>query len=149
MLYVPRHLPNKLEYKVLSCISVHYQSRMTSNEIASTPSRLHSAGRAIWGIVLYISELSWYCTWGYLGMLYAAAWGSKIYTLRGGWMVAGKGVRCMQCLCWGFVLGRRGRLSRRSSIQVDEISCIRDHPRSLLLHTCPHTPTQGDLLVRI
>ena len=37
MLYVPRHLPNKLEYKVLSCISVHYQSRMTSNEIASTP----------------------------------------------------------------------------------------------------------------
>ena len=65
--------------------------------------------------------------------------------MRGGWMVAGKGVRCMQCLCWGFVLGRRGRLSRRSSIQVDEISCIRDHPRSLLLHTCPHTPTQGDL----
>ena len=37
MRYVPRHLPNKLEYKVLSCISVHYQSRMTSNEIASTP----------------------------------------------------------------------------------------------------------------
>ena len=47
MLYVPRHLPNKLEYKVLSCISVHYQSRMTSNEIAITPSRLHSAGRAM------------------------------------------------------------------------------------------------------
>ncbi len=38
MLYVPRHLPNKLEYKVLSCISVHYQSRMASNGIASTPS---------------------------------------------------------------------------------------------------------------
>ena len=38
MLYVPRHLPNKLEYKVLSCISVHYQSRMTSNGIAITPS---------------------------------------------------------------------------------------------------------------
>ena len=38
MLYVPRHLPNKLEYKVLSCILVHYQSRMTSNGIASTPS---------------------------------------------------------------------------------------------------------------
>ena len=37
MLYVPRHLPNKLEYKVLSCISVHYQSRMTSNGIAITP----------------------------------------------------------------------------------------------------------------
>ena len=39
MLYVPRHLPNRLEYKVLSCITVHYQSRMASNEIASTPSR--------------------------------------------------------------------------------------------------------------
>ena len=38
MLYVPRHLPNKLEYKVLSCISVHYQSRMASNGIAITPS---------------------------------------------------------------------------------------------------------------
>ena len=38
MLYVPRHLPNKLEYKVLCCISVHYQSRMASNGIASTPS---------------------------------------------------------------------------------------------------------------
>ena len=62
----------------------------------------------------------------------AAAWGSKIYTLRGGWMAASRCVRCMQCLCWGFVLGRRGRLSRRSSIQVDEISCIRDHPRSSL-----------------
>ena len=55
MLYVPRHLPNKLEYKVLSCISVHYQSRMTNNGIADTPSRFHSAGRAIWGIVLCIS----------------------------------------------------------------------------------------------
>jgi hypothetical protein len=38
MLYVPRHLPNKLEYKVLCCISVHYQSRMASNGIAITPS---------------------------------------------------------------------------------------------------------------
>ena len=37
MLYVPRHLPNKLEYKVLSCISVHYQSRMASNGSAITP----------------------------------------------------------------------------------------------------------------
>jgi hypothetical protein len=45
MLYVPRHLPNKLEYKFLCCISVHYQSRMTSNGIANTPSRFHSAGR--------------------------------------------------------------------------------------------------------
>ena len=47
MLYVPRHLPNKLEYKVLGCISVHYQSRMASNGIAITPSRSHSAGRVI------------------------------------------------------------------------------------------------------
>ena len=37
MLYVPRHLPNRLEYKVLSCISVHYQSRMASNGITITP----------------------------------------------------------------------------------------------------------------
>ena len=61
MLYVPRHLSNKLEYKVLSCISVHYQSRMTSNGIANTPARFHSAGRAIWGIgailVLYLGML--------------------------------------------------------------------------------------------
>ena len=28
MLYVPRHLSNKLEYKVLSCISVYYQNPM-------------------------------------------------------------------------------------------------------------------------
>ena len=47
-------------------------------------------------------------------------------------MAASRCVRCMQCLCCGFVLGRRGQLSRRSSIQGDEISCIRDHPRSLL-----------------
>ena len=47
MLYVPRHLSNKLEYKVLSCISVHYQSRMTSNGITITCSRFHSAGRAM------------------------------------------------------------------------------------------------------
>ncbi len=57
----------------------------------------------------------------------AAAWGSKISTLRGGWMAASKCVRCMQCLCWGFVLGRHGQFPRRSSIQGDEISCIRDH----------------------
>ena len=37
MLYVPRHLPNKLEYKVLSCISVHYQLRMVpENRIGVT-----------------------------------------------------------------------------------------------------------------
>ena len=38
MLYVPRHLPNKLEYNGLCCVAVHYQSRMTSNGIAITPS---------------------------------------------------------------------------------------------------------------
>ena len=50
MLYVPRHLPNKLEYKVLSCISVHYQSRMTSNGIAITPSHplTVQAGGVVW-----------------------------------------------------------------------------------------------------
>ena len=47
MLYVPRHLPNRLEYKVLSCISVHYQSRMASNGSAITPSRLLSTGRVM------------------------------------------------------------------------------------------------------
>ena len=47
MLYVPRHLPNKLEYKGLCCISVYYQSRMTSNGIANTPSRFHSASTSI------------------------------------------------------------------------------------------------------
>ena len=35
----------------------------------------------------------------------AAAWGSKIYTLRGGWMAASRCVRCMQWLCWVFVFG--------------------------------------------
>ena len=45
MLNVPRRLPNKLEYKFLGGISVHYQSRMTSNGIVNTPSRFHSAGR--------------------------------------------------------------------------------------------------------
>ena len=39
----------------------------------------------------------------------AAAWGSKIYMLWGGWMAASRCVRCMQCLCWGFVLGRHGQ----------------------------------------
>jgi hypothetical protein len=57
--------------------------------------------------------------------------GTDLYA-EGGRMAASRCVRYMQCLCCGFVLGRRGQLSRRSSIQVDEISCIRDHPRSLL-----------------
>ena len=39
------HLSNKLEYKFLGCIPVHYQSRMTNNGIAITPSRFHGAGR--------------------------------------------------------------------------------------------------------
>ena len=34
----------------------------------------------------------------------AAAWGSKIYTMRGGWMAASRCVRCMQCLCWVMVV---------------------------------------------
>ena len=85
MLYVPRHLPNKLEYKVLSCISVHYQSRMTSNGIASTPSHpptvqagqwyysrliigdLVDAGA--WGIVLCVSKIYTLCIEGLLGDL--------------------------------------------------------------------------------
>ena len=48
MLYVPRHLPNKLEYKVLSCISVHYQLRMASNEIAITPSHPSTVQAGQW-----------------------------------------------------------------------------------------------------
>ena len=36
MLYVPRHLSNKLEYKVLSCMSVHYQSRTGGFSIEKT-----------------------------------------------------------------------------------------------------------------
>ncbi len=55
MLYVPRHLPNRLEYKVLSCITVHYQSRMASSEIASTPSRPSTVQAGQYGE----SELSW------------------------------------------------------------------------------------------
>ena len=44
----------------------------------------------------------------------AAVWGSKIYRLRGGWMVAGKGVRCMQWWCCVFVLGHWQSLANRS-----------------------------------
>ena len=77
MRYVPRHLPNKLEYKVLSCISVHYQSRMASNGIAITPpypltvqagqwyySRLvigDLVGAGAWGIVLCVSKIYTLC----------------------------------------------------------------------------------------
>ena len=75
MLYVPRHLPNKLEYKVLSCISVHYQARMKSNGIAITPSHPPTVQAGQW----YYSRLI-------IGDLVdAGAWGivlcvSKIYT---------------------------------------------------------------------
>ena len=83
---------------------------------------------------------SFYTSRSYPGTVLGDTWGGCMLLLGdvgsirggGGWMAASRCVRCMQCLCWGFVLGRRGRLSRRSSIQVDEISCIRDHPRILL-----------------
>ena len=78
MLYVPRHLPNRLEYKVLSCISVHYQSRMmTRNGITITPSHplTVQAGQyeVGWGgtlgafILSCISELLWWSKWGPCG----------------------------------------------------------------------------------
>ena len=59
MRYVPRHLPNKLEYKVLSCISVHYQSRMASNGSAITPSRLLSTGRVMVLFKINILGILW------------------------------------------------------------------------------------------
>ena len=82
MLYVPRHSPNGLEYKVLSCISVHYQSRMTSNGIAITPSHPPTVQAGQYGESFYTSR-------SYPGTVLgdvvgAAAWGSRIYTLRGG-----------------------------------------------------------------
>ena len=79
MRYVPRHLPNKLEYKVLSCISVHYQSRMASNGIAITPpypltvqagqwyySRLIGCVRCMYGgrVQLYVAASWWGCVVG-------------------------------------------------------------------------------------
>ena len=68
MLYVPRHLPNKLEYKVLSCISVHYQSRMASNGIAITPPYPLTVQAGQWYYSRLICWSAKYC-------------GSKIYTL--------------------------------------------------------------------
>ena len=56
-------LPNKLEYKVLCCISVHYQSRMTSNGIVITPSHPLTVQAGQYGE----SELFWSCTWGGCG----------------------------------------------------------------------------------
>ena len=116
---------------------------MTSNGIANTPSRFHSAGRAIWGWV----------GGGYLGILWmslfgesvyasqsspsdvlgdlvdAVASGSKIYTLRGGgWLRSDVFAACrgyVVVLVLGDLVTRR-HFSRRSSIQGDEISCIRD-----------------------
>ena len=103
MLYVPRHLPNRLEYKVLSCISVHYQSRMTSNEIASTPSHPPTVQAGQYGESFYTSRSSPGTVLG--DVVDAAAWGSKkeLYA-EGGWMAASRCVRCMQCLCWGGVV---------------------------------------------
>ena len=61
------------------------------------------------------------CRQGKLGdVVGAAACGSKIYTLRGGWMAASRCVRCMQCLCWGFVLGRHGQFGE-SGLVVSKI----------------------------
>ena len=68
MRYVPRHLPNKLEYKVLSCISVHYQSRMTSNEIASTPSHPPTVQAGQYGESFYTSR-------SYPGTVLGDTWG--------------------------------------------------------------------------
>ena len=68
MLYVPRHLPDRLEYKVLSCISVHYQSRMTSNEIASTPSHPPTVQAGQYGESFYTSR-------SYPGTVLGDTWG--------------------------------------------------------------------------
>ncbi len=77
MLYVQRHLPNRLEYKVLSCITVHYQSRMASSEIAGTPSRPSTVQAGQW----YYLRLICGGGRGVLGdVVGAAAWGSKIST---------------------------------------------------------------------
>jgi hypothetical protein len=62
MLYVPRHLPNKLEYKVVklyfSPLSVTDDKQRDRNHPFSSS---YSAGRAIWGIrailVLYLGML--------------------------------------------------------------------------------------------
>ena len=69
MLYVPRHLPNKLEYKVLSCISVHYRSRMASNGIAITPPYPVTVQAGQW----YYSRLICWGGGGYLGTLLVPA----------------------------------------------------------------------------
>ena len=55
------------------------------------------------------------CRQGKLGdVVGAAACGSKIYTLRGGWMAASRCVRCMQWWCCVFVLGHWQSLANRS-----------------------------------
>ena len=69
MLYVPRHLPNKLEYKVLSCISVHYQSRMTSNGIAITPPHPLTVQAGQW----------YYSRRGLLGILWMSPFGETFH----------------------------------------------------------------------
>ena len=98
MLYVPRHLPNRLEYKVLSCITVHYQSRMASNGSAITPPYPLTVQAGQY-------EESFYTSRSYPGTVLgdvvgAAAWGSRIYTLRGGvgWMRADVYAACSVCV---------------------------------------------------
>jgi hypothetical protein len=73
MLYVPRHLPNKLEYKVVklyfSPLSVTDDKQRDRNHPFSSS---YSAGRAIWGIraipVLYLGML-WVLLLGDLGSI--------------------------------------------------------------------------------
>ena len=108
MLYVPRHLPNRLEYKVLSCISVHYQSRMASNGITITPPYplTVQAGQYWESFHAYLRSIR--CVFG---------WGG---------VAANKCVRCMQWWCCGFVFGRRGQLWRREGVLAISLLVIRD-----------------------
>ena len=87
MLYVPRHLPNKLEYKVLSCISVHYQSRMASNGSAITPSHPPTVQAGQY-------EVGWGGTLGAFGCL---CLGNRVMHL-GGLLVLYLGTLCMLLL---------------------------------------------------
>ena len=87
MLYVPRHLPNKLEYKVLSCISVHYQLRMASNGIVITPSHPPTVQAGQY-------EVGWGGTLGAFGCL---CLGNRVMHL-GGLLVLYLGTLCMLLL---------------------------------------------------
>ena len=87
MRYVPRQLPNKLEYKVLSCISVHYQSRMASNGSAITPSHPPTVQAGQY-------EVGWGGTLGAFGCL---CLGNRVMHL-GGLLVLYLGTFCMLLL---------------------------------------------------